>query len=473
MRSIKLIIVLTAAFLPLLSIAQTSPQKGIRFESGLSWTQVQAKAKAENKYIFMDCYATWCGPCKWMSVNIFPDREVGDFMNAHFINVAVQMDKTVKDDQGIKNWYGDANKLQQEYKIDAYPTYLFFSPDGQPLHRFTGLRGTVKEFLSEVNAVFDPTKQYYSITHQWESHKKDTAFLWSAYIKARRQRDNLLADSVGLTYLSLQSNLLTKRNLQIITNCNLIQSSTDKWFQLFLKNQVGINDSIGKATFVVNLLAPTIYKEEILPSYFEEKPLQWQTIQANLTNKYPSLGNNLTEVMQKDIKDHIEKEIDIIINKNKIVDWSLTSMVLKREYPDFDFVLLLLQKQTKYYADKKLWDNCADNAYLLMTKYRNRIDDWDMNNIVWEYVLMHANSSKNLLEAQKTMADIIKKTDAKYIYMDTYANLLFKIGRKNQAIEWEYKALECCIKEKGEYVDLEDMLSNLKKMQYGQPTWEN
>jgi thiol:disulfide interchange protein len=44
--------------------------KGINFENNLSWEQVKEKAKAENKYIFVDCYATWCGPCKAM------DKEV-------------------------------------------------------------------------------------------------------------------------------------------------------------------------------------------------------------------------------------------------------------------------------------------------------------------------------------------------------------------------------------------------------------
>ena len=44
--------------------------KGIHFVNGLSWQEVLQKAKAENKYIFVDCYATWCGPCKAM------DKEV-------------------------------------------------------------------------------------------------------------------------------------------------------------------------------------------------------------------------------------------------------------------------------------------------------------------------------------------------------------------------------------------------------------
>ncbi len=30
------------------------------------WKEVLAKAKAENKYIVVDCYTDWCGWCKVM-----------------------------------------------------------------------------------------------------------------------------------------------------------------------------------------------------------------------------------------------------------------------------------------------------------------------------------------------------------------------------------------------------------------------
>ena len=67
------------SLIPFVLFAQ---DKGIHFEHGLSWQQVQAKAKSENKYVFMDCFTTWCGPCRFMSANIFPLQDVGDSMNA-------------------------------------------------------------------------------------------------------------------------------------------------------------------------------------------------------------------------------------------------------------------------------------------------------------------------------------------------------------------------------------------------------
>ena len=37
----------------------------IQFDEG-SFTEVLAKAKQEKRMVFMDCYTSWCGPCKMM-----------------------------------------------------------------------------------------------------------------------------------------------------------------------------------------------------------------------------------------------------------------------------------------------------------------------------------------------------------------------------------------------------------------------
>ncbi|MFN4256425.1 MAG: thioredoxin family protein, partial [Saprospiraceae bacterium] len=73
--------------LPTLLAAQ-----GMNFEHG-TWAEVLAKAKAENKPIFMDAYTVWCGPCKMMSNQTFPDAKVAELFNARFVNVKVDMEK--------------------------------------------------------------------------------------------------------------------------------------------------------------------------------------------------------------------------------------------------------------------------------------------------------------------------------------------------------------------------------------------
>src|SRR3954471_18383447 len=104
--------------------------KGIKFQNSLTWEQIKQKAKTENKYIFVDCYTTWCVPCKVMANEVFPQPEVSDFFNDKFVSVALQFDETKKDDADTKRWYKEVKQIEKEYKVNSYPTYLFFTPDG-------------------------------------------------------------------------------------------------------------------------------------------------------------------------------------------------------------------------------------------------------------------------------------------------------------------------------------------------------
>ena len=50
---------LACAFSP----ATNEDEVGIKFDS-ITYKEALVKAKKENKFIFIDCYTEWCGPCK-------------------------------------------------------------------------------------------------------------------------------------------------------------------------------------------------------------------------------------------------------------------------------------------------------------------------------------------------------------------------------------------------------------------------
>lgn len=104
--------------LVLLSMGKISAQ-GIKFEKGSLHALLQ-KAKAENKLLFIDAMADWCGPCKLMDKNIFSKTEVGAFYNKHFINAKFDMQK---DAVGME--------IAKKYNVYSYPTFLFLNGDGQ------------------------------------------------------------------------------------------------------------------------------------------------------------------------------------------------------------------------------------------------------------------------------------------------------------------------------------------------------
>ncbi len=98
---------------------------GIKFFHG-TFNEAKAKAKKENKLIFMDCYTTWCGPCKKMAKNIFVKKEVGDYYNKNFICLKMDMEQ------------GEGLTVATNYSIEAYPTYLFINSKGVVKHRELG-----------------------------------------------------------------------------------------------------------------------------------------------------------------------------------------------------------------------------------------------------------------------------------------------------------------------------------------------
>ncbi len=84
-----------------------------------NWDEALKKAKTENKLIFLDIYASWCGSCKRLKETTFNDREAGDLYNANFISLALDGEK------------GEVKILADNYGIRAYPVLLFVDHTGR------------------------------------------------------------------------------------------------------------------------------------------------------------------------------------------------------------------------------------------------------------------------------------------------------------------------------------------------------
>jgi thioredoxin-related protein len=174
---------LSASIIILISLTTISAQDidnstkdtpGIRFDQKLKWSEIIAKAKQDHKYIFVDCYATWCAPCKWMEANVYSSKEVGDVYNKNFIAVKIQMDQTATDDSLTKSRYPRAKTFEQDYHVNAYPTFLFFDENGNPVHKTSGALNA-NQFIQLAWYAKNPKKQYYAILKNFQPGKLDTA----------------------------------------------------------------------------------------------------------------------------------------------------------------------------------------------------------------------------------------------------------------------------------------------------------
>lgn len=127
------ILLLAAAFTKNQSL-QPENKSEIDFFKG-SWSEAVNKAKAEKKAIFLDIYATWCGPCKLLKKQTFTDKNIAGFYNTNFINVSLDGET------------GDGAMLAQKYQIPGYPTLIILDFNETPVHATAGFLNA-KEFMT-------------------------------------------------------------------------------------------------------------------------------------------------------------------------------------------------------------------------------------------------------------------------------------------------------------------------------------
>ena len=351
-----------------------------------------------------------------MARNIFPLTEVGDFFNEYYISVKVQLDTTAKDNEETKAWYADAHAIMKDYMVEVFPTYLFFSPDGKLVHRAVG-SSEAAAFIGKGKDALNPEKQYFTLSARYDAGERSPAFLKSLAEAALNAYDRDKITLYGNEYLATQANLLTEDNIHFLDE--FTQTSKDAGFAVMLKNAAAFNKVLGPGKAETKL-KEIILREEVYPTIFEseDKP-DWEKLQASVAKKYPSMA-------------------DEIISNAKVIYYKNTG-----DWPAFSAAVTNYIKQngTGTSADElndyawTIFENCSDITCI------NQALAWS-----------------------KKSVDLTRNP----MFIDTYANLLYKTGKKDLAIEWEQKALKILKDKKEDYSGYEQTIEKMKK---GEKTW--
>ncbi|HMG68728.1 MAG TPA: thioredoxin fold domain-containing protein [Chitinophagaceae bacterium] len=463
-------------------------EKGIRFEQVLNWEQIKEKARVENKYIFLDCFTTWCGPCREMEKNVYPLEQVGNFFNEHFISVKVQMDTTLHDDEEIRHWYIDAQKIASEYTVNSYPTFLFFSPDGKIVHRTAGGYPATKFIMLAKDALV-PSRQYYTLLASY--HPENMSLT-----EMKKESDSLiysgpeLAKKIAVDYLKrLDTNDLFKdENLRFLLKFHdapFVEKLADVYInRLAIDSLKSTNNQVFVAGFR-QLSSAKKLADQYMASLTDSGFYNIDNIRfisqfiENSTDKSFAIFYTHSSVIDETISvGYAEKKIASIIKKEEIDPFTAPAMGSdKNPEPNWGKIFKKIQKKygiqfagysislAKYnwYSFKGNHREAFKSWVLLFDKYGKSISSaWDLNNAAFMTFLKSKDTAE--LKVALSWSERAVCMEPVPYWMDTYANLLYKLGQSNNALKWETIAVK---------LDPGDKILNkvLNEMKNGEPTW--
>ncbi len=137
--------------------------RSIEFREG-NWEQMLKMAKKEKKMIFVDCYTSWCGPCKMLAKNIFTQDHVADFYNTNFICFQIDMEK------------GEGPQLARKYGVAAFPTLLYIDKDATLKHCVVGYQ-QADELIQNGEKALKGEQTLLDFQKRYDSGDRDRAFV--------------------------------------------------------------------------------------------------------------------------------------------------------------------------------------------------------------------------------------------------------------------------------------------------------
>ncbi len=373
---------LKISILLLLFLCNKSISQGIKFINASSWNSVLIQAKNTRKPIFVDVSTSWCGPCKQMEKSVFTQSEVGSYYNEHFISV--KLDAEV----------GWGITFSANNKVSSYPSFIYFSPDGDILLASSGSQ-LPNSFIGTGKQAINNYKSGVSLSQMREiikSGKYSSIFLEN-YIK-RLGSNGIPNFMIIEDYLSLIpiDSLYTEHTLSLLKSAYL--------------GRINVNSLAFKVL---------LHSYEKYPVKSGELMSPWNTIRNKLLDEVDSAGIQSDSVWLINLK-----------KVNELLDTIQEIKVRERLYLDL-----------RYYAAARDSVNFRDLAEIFIQKYLNLINrdslyQLDTNLFHHSLLIKYPNTdyslnknSKEYVSFQKSFNSEVRRTISEIMSILFYNKFYF------------------------------------------------
>lgn len=259
--------------------------QGIHFQE-LAFNEAIVKARQENKFVLLDCYTSWCGPCKKMATEVFTLKKAGDYFNDRFVSIKVDMEK------------GEGPEIAKRFQVGTYPTFIIFKSDGSIVSRFSG-SCDIDGFIAFAEAGINSKVSYDELAKKYESGKmKDNEIF--TYIRALSAGGEykLAVEIANRLLVSAKERRKISKDYWFLYEDRVITPMESEHFDFIIQNKSKFDKLIGKERveqkiFTVyrnylynisagNVIGTKVYDEKVVQKIEKDALLLEKSVQTSL-----------------------------------------------------------------------------------------------------------------------------------------------------------------------------------------------
>ena len=427
--------------------AQT--ERGIDFIRG-TFENTQKLAKQQNKLVFIS-YENYGGNSRWMNQNVFPSAEVGTFFNENFVSLKINSeslrDKSANSDF---KYYGTSS------------AYFFFTSDGELIYK-SHFAANPKDLLADANRALKVSDNFLSLDHLDKQFRKGEQSPEMFYLYSLRR---LQAINIGSTkekeknireldkavrgYIAGldKTSIATEQNVLLL--CEYLfetnKTADDQLFELLVaqseklkifteENANGIRQRVGRIIDRSFNQAILSKNENLMNVAVSAIPAFWYEKSTPLHNKEMVMSSYKIDFYEitKDWNKY-SQEITVYLNQIDAIDAESLTNESIADYKKYEDKLKFTPEEWTMLHDDIL------NGYNEEIAYQLRLYGWRF--------AQNITDKEQLKLPLKWLSKSLRISENP-IAMKTYSQLLYKVGRTEEAKKYAENAIKV---EKGQVI---------------------
>ena len=415
----------------LFSLFMTAPFLGktqVNFETYNSLDVLFEKAKKEKKLVFIQLESTECNQCNDVAMTGLGSKQLKEKYDAHFFSAKIKATDNLRAD------------FIKKYKLRESMGSFYFDANQNLLLKngmTTSLATTYLEWADKALENVSKFSEFQDLENIYKNGDRTSAFL-EKYIEALQDLDKN-ADAVVDTYVgqltidSLRTNRIIKFVMEqglplnasarkAIYSLNTARLTDSLWYLMPLQKRISINNKTISKTFseaVKTKNCPLIY--------------ELNTFTRNIYSPDYQKGKYVSDVQLINFFKAIRDTNNYFRTANRFAN---------------DIILIKLDSL-------KAWDVRERERVFASRDAEKRFTvpsgnyATELNNLSWTYYQI-ANDTNYLIKALRWTEhailinkEVISSPSGQNAgFLDTYAHLLYKLKRYDEAIDWQTKAIE-------------------------------